>query len=1280
MEQLKLYKNLASCGLFCLLLLSFVNLIGQARSFRFKGFSLEDGLSQNTIEAITQDAKGFLWFATQDGLNRFDGYRFRTFVNRETDTNTLALNWVYTVKYSPAECLWIGTAGKGLDRFDLKTEQFTHFPLPKDEGGSIYCILEESDGLLWLGTDDGLYQFDPATQVFTKISHETNAPYTLSDDHVLSITKGANHQIWLGTRNGLICYDASKQKYIHYLNVSMPTLTLSHDQVDAVYYLADHQELWIGTYGGLDIFNLDDSTMTHYRATSSSSLPDNRVQELYRDSQGRMWVGTYRGLSLTQRNNDQLRFSNHYAANGVRFSLNNDRISSIFEDHTNTIWIGTYFGGVNKYDVSCNRFELYTVIPQKRFSLSDQIIRSVVKDTTGQIWVGTNKGLNRIHPITKEVTVYQASTSPNTGLSSNVIRSLALSAQQKLWIGTGDAGLNVLDFATTKIRRIPLKNKQGQVLNGLDIRTLLEDKNGILWVGTNLNGLFRFDPKTNQWTQFDESADGISSNRITALFTQDGQRIWIGTWQGINCFDLTTGTFQTFTKEQYPTLSSNFIKTIWQDEQQRIWVGTAGLGLNLLTDSSTGSFKTFTTADGLPNNFIYSILGDQQNRLWISTNRGLSNFNPETGKFRNYNIRDGLQDYEFNTGAYAKAKDGELFFGGIKGLNAFYPDSLKDNLTPALPAITNIKLFHQAIPIRNQSNDSMFTLKSSSPYLDTLILEYAQNVLTIEFSAMHYADLKKNRFKYQLVGFDPNWIVAEKDRHSVTYTSLSPGNYTFKLKASNNDGYWSKQEATLFIQVKAPFWLTPWFFIFIALLVLGLFATFYKLRLRRIKLQKQALERMVVKRTNEIAMQNEELAQSRDELTTINENLAATKEQLEYALVKEKDNLRELETAYETLEEREKKLMESEEQLRQHSEELLISNENLQLLTKYLEESVEREKDARLEIEEAHEELKRTQNQLIASEKLAALGELVASVAHEVNTPLGAIKSSIGTISLALSSAFPHFMSFMNLLDQPEQLLFFKLLDKGLKAEKLSSKEVRNVRKHLTTQLEALDLPHSRHFVQQLITAGIRDEVEEFLPLLRHELADKMIAAVEQLTKIQSGISIIQLATDKASKVVYALKNYARFDQKAQKTEALIQDGLETALILYNNYLKQGINITKNIQALPPIYCYPDELNQVWVNLIYNSLQAMEFQGELGIQLSQENQQAIIHISDTGKGIPEQDRDQIFEPFFTTKPTGEGTGLGLSIVQQIIEKHNGTITFESEVGKGTTFIVKLPMD
>ena len=1290
MNFIRNYKSLLFLQVLGLLALH-ATISAQSQNLRFNTFTLEDGLSQNTIEHITQDAKGFLWFATQDGLNRFDGYRFHTFVNNEDDPYSIATNWVYSCLYKSDEKLWLGTGGKGLDMLDLKTERFSHFPilLPNNNlGGNIYAICDgSSDSLLWLGTEYGLYKFNITTKKFSKLDYPKNLNLSQESNHILTIELVANKQLWLGTRNGLFIFDLPSEKFVHVINANNYPDGLQHKQVSSIHYTAQYNEVWIGTYGGLDIYNLNDSSFSHFNKSDNNSisrLPDSRVEKVFQDKKGSFWIGTYHGLSkVTRYSSSQLTFNNYFAGNGLRFRLTNDRISEFFEDHTASIWIGTYFGGLNKYDESCNRFGLYSVQPQKRYSLTDNIIRSVVKDSMGNIWVGTNKGLNLINSQTQEVTIF--SKSNTIGLSSNIIRSLAFSKDDKLlWIGTGESGLNVMNLATKRVQNVPIKNNTGELLKHLDIRSVGEDSNGFLWIGTDLHGLLKYHISTKKWTQYTHQtnvANSITSDKITSLFIDEKDRVWIGTWQGLNYIDTGSEKFYSFTQEQNPSLSSNFIKTIWKDNDGQIWLGTAGVGLNQLVDINTGTFKTYTTANGLPNNLIYGILGDSSGKLWLSTNRGISSFNPSQNTFRNYNIRDGLQDYEFNTGAYHRAPDGQLFFGGINGLNAFYPDSLKENQTLPTPSITNIKLFHQNIPIAQKQSDTVFTLATASPYVDTIRLDYSQNVITIEYSAMHFADLRKNQYQYQLENFDPTFITAEKDEHFVTYTSLSPGTYIFKLKASNNDGVWGTHIAQLVIEIAAPFWLTTWFFILVALAIIGIFLIIYKIRLRAIKIKNEKLEQTVLDRTREIAMQNEELAQSRDELKTINEHLADTTEQLETSLVKEQKSHKALEVAYEKLEEREKRLLESEERLRQHYEELQISNENLQMMAKYLEESVEREKANRVEIETAHEELKKTQSQLIASEKLAALGELVASVAHEVNTPLGAIKSSIGTISISLSGAFPQFMKFITKLSEEDQLLFFKLLDTGLKTEKLSTKESRQIRKSLSQLLETEKLPSDRAFVQQLVAIGIReDNIQTFVPLLTHKLSHKILEAVEQLAKIQSGVSIIQLATDKASKVVYALKNYARFDKQGEKVMASVQDGLETALILYENYIKHGIEVHKDISnEIAPILCYPDELNQIWVNLIYNGLQAMDFLGDLWISLKEEGENIKVSIRDSGKGIPDDVSEHIFEPFFTTKPTGEGTGLGLSIVKQIVEKHNGSISFETVLNEGSTFTVTIPI-
>jgi len=353
------------------------------------------------------------------------------------------------------------------------------------------------------------------------------------------------------------------------------------------------------------------------------------------------------------------------------------------------------------------------------------------------------------------------------------------------------------------------------------------------------------------------------------------------------------------------------------------------------------------------------------------------------------------------------------------------------------------------------------------------------------------------------------------------------------------------------------------------------------------------------------------------------------------------------------------KLLTSEEELIQNMEELASQRDHLNLTL---------------------EELKLSQNQMIRSEKFAVMGKLVASVAHEINTPLGAIQASASNMLVGLQKSLPEIPKLFQLLSVDEQILFFDLVAQALKNKSfLSSREERQARKKLEKDLQEIGLKEVHELTYKLSSIGFYDNLQAFLPLFQHPESLSIIQIAIHLINQQNGIRTIQTAINKASKVVFALKTYARHDHSNTKTKAKISDSLETVLTLYHGQMKHSVEISRSYGEMPEILCYFDEINQVWTNLIHNALQAMDNEGKLEIGANQEGKQIEVRIKDSGKGIPKAIQDRIFEPFFTTKPIGEGSGLGLDIVLKIIEKHEGQIWFETEEGVGTTFFVRLPI-
>lgn len=352
---------------------------------------------------------------------------------------------------------------------------------------------------------------------------------------------------------------------------------------------------------------------------------------------------------------------------------------------------------------------------------------------------------------------------------------------------------------------------------------------------------------------------------------------------------------------------------------------------------------------------------------------------------------------------------------------------------------------------------------------------------------------------------------------------------------------------------------------------------------------------------------------------------------------------------------------------------------SLRRLQKSLAEKNEKLEQKNIDLKNTLEELKATQYQLVQSEKMAALGQLIAGVAHELNTPLAAIQSTAGNLAQFLSETLNELPKILEILSEKEAGYFWKLLQKSLQAElNLTAKEKRLQKRNLITRLEEEEIIDADIIADTLVDMGIYDELEDVLPLLKKTQANYVLDAVYKLSELYRGTQRINSATDRAAKVVFALKSYAHYEASGSMTKANIIDGIETTLTLYDNLLKQGVEVIRNYDNLVPVWCYPDELNQVWTNLIHNALQAMEYRGKLTLEVSKNNGWVKVALTDTGKGITPEILPKIFDPFFTTKSAGEGSGLGLNIVKKIIDKHSGKISVESEPGK-TTFYIFLPV-
>jgi diguanylate cyclase (GGDEF)-like protein len=791
----------------------------EARNLRFERLSLEQGLSQSHVNCILQDRHGFLWLGTQDGLNRYDGYRFRVFKHDAREPGSLASNTVWALFEDKDGALWVGTDGAGLSRLDRKTSEFTRYPArPNDPRGlssnRIRYLMEDRDGALWIATDGGgLARLDSARVNFTTYRTNPSDPGSLSDDRVRHVYQD---------RDGV---------------------------------------LWVGTYqGGLNRFEGGRRFTRFRKGPEPGSLPNDRVRAILQDRSGALWVGTDGGLSEWRP--ESQRFVSHEHSDTDRTSLSDNRVLALYQDGGGVFWVGTQGGGLNKWNTATGSFALVRSDPASPKSLLSNRITSFASGPDGVLWVGTSEGLTRMDRRTGDFRSYRNDPRDPRSLSDSHVMSLLVDEKGRLWVGTFEGGLNLLESATGRFRHFMPDPKDPASLIGPGISALLEDHEGRLWVGVFRGGLDQFDPETGKAVHY-RSAPGdptsLSSDSIISLSEGRAGQIWVGTdGAGINRFDPASGKATRYRSEAgNPTsLSSDAIFVIHEDRQGDLWMGTQGGGLNRwrAKDRAAGQavFTRYTEREGLANDTVYGLLEEDSGTLWLSTNRGLSRLDPETGSFRNFDATHGLQSDEFNFGAYHQAPTGEMFFGGIDGFNSFVPSRVRRNEYVPPVVLTSIQKLNREVRPGQDLAD-----------VRDLTLDYRDYVVSFEYAALDFAAPERNRYAYKLEGLDRDWVAAGSSRRA-SYTNLRPGHYVFRVKASNGDGVWNEDGLAVRIDVEPPPWRSAWAYAAYALLAAGafrLYARSQEQKRRREVEYSHRLKLQVEDRTAELAQRNQELEQ-----------------------------------------------------------------------------------------------------------------------------------------------------------------------------------------------------------------------------------------------------------------------------------------------------------------------------------------------------------------------------------------------------------------------------------
>ena len=829
-----------------------------SQRIKFETISLEQNLSQSTVRAIYRDSHGFMWFGTEDGLNKYDGYNFTVYRINPDDSTSLGGNFIRIIHEDKNGFIWIGTNGGGLSRFDRVTDKFTRFQnIPADSNSLsnnfVWAFHEDKTGNFWIGTDGGglnklVFLVDNQhipQPVFKHYRNNPNDPTSISHNNILSICEDSTGELLLGTRGGgLNIFDPITETFVCYQNENNDPRSLGHNIVTNVYF--DHSnKLWVGTLGGgLNLFDPKNNNFVRYQSEPRNpfSLSDNRIWAILEDQQGNLWVGTDGG-GLNRYDQDSDEFFRFKFDENDPTSISNDHIFSLYEDKSGVLWIGTEFGGVNKIDKYKEKFIHYKNKSDTINSLNDNSTWAFYQDKIGYIWIGTRDGgLNKFDRKNIRFSHYLYNPNNPFTLRHNHVRTIFEDKNETLWIGTDGGGLHQFNRNTNRFINYQLNPDNPTSISGNRIYSILEDHTGILWIGTRTGGLNKFDRKTGQFFQFRPDPDdssSISDNFVYKLFEDRSGTLWVGTFTGgLNKFNRETETFTHYRSNHTNknSISHDNILTIFEDNSGFIWIGSGGGGMDKF-NPQTGLFTNYRETQGLSNNFVYGILEDKKGNLWISTNLGLSRFNSTTETFKNYTVQDGLQSNEFNGGAYYKSEAGEMFFGGINGFNSFFPEKVQNNENIPPIYVVDFLLYNKPVGIGDNS-----PLKKHISETKEIILNNKQNDFSFEFAALNYTIPEKNQYKYMLENFNDDWIYTNAENRVVSYMNLSPGDYIFRVKGSNNDGIWNSKGTAINVIIKPPFWGTWWFQILVLLGLIGLIFVGYRSRLKneRLKIELQA--------------------------------------------------------------------------------------------------------------------------------------------------------------------------------------------------------------------------------------------------------------------------------------------------------------------------------------------------------------------------------------------------------------------------------------------------------
>lgn len=1227
-----------------------------AQNMRFERIGDKQGLSQMSVNAQLQDKSGFMWFGTQDGLNRFDGHRFRVYRYDRANPYSLSNSWVNALFEDRSGNMWIGT-NNGVNLFDREKDQFVRFIHVKDNantisGDTVFSIAQDHDGMMWFAClRGGLSRYNPVTKTFTRFYHDKENPSSLANNNAVNLMIDSHNNVWVATfGGGLSLFDRQTEQFTHFTHDADDDSSLNSNRVVGLFE-DKRRRIWVGTQKGLHQFYADSGTFKRISIQSSLKKANAGVfvWGLFEDSAQNLWIATgtdgvfrfdARREVISQTIHDEL----------DDYSISNNRVRTIIEDKSGILWFSTRTGGVNKYNPAIARFKHFKHIADDDNSLLGKTVWALHKSSDGRLWVGGSfNGFSVIEQSTGQIVHYRPKVEQNSFNGGEVL-AITEDHLGLIWLGVKDVGLVSLNPKTDKFTVYSHQKDNPNSLTGhRRVGAIVEDSQHNLWIGTE-SGLNKLDKNRTQITRFVHDEDdntSISDNNVMSLLAGSSGDIWVGTQQyGLNRFNLKAQKFRRylFDPNNINSLSDNVVLSLAQSDDGDVWIGTQQ-GLDRLSPAS-GEFVHLGREQGLSNEHVFGLLADKSGFMWATTNDGLNRINRRSLKVNSYKFNDGIAHKEFATGAYHIGFDEQVLVGGLNGFNAFYPNDIVDDTTEPFMAFTDFLLNNRRITV-NRANQ-VSPLMADINHVKTLTLQHTDSVFTIEFAALHFDDVKQNKYAYQLQGFDKDWVQTDALNRRATYTNLDAGRYLFKLKGSNSDNVWSQQVRQINIIIEPAIWATWWAYGIYTVLISFMIFTMHYLRHKRREAELNAVHSIeaseqqlslalwgsgdqlwdwsrqscLLERKNCLPDFNFSasvpLADFSDLVTDIHpDDRKAFLSALSAHFIDKIDHfecayrLRDIHGHWRWVLDRGKVV--AYDQLGpsrltgtlQDINEMRIAEQRLHELNETLEHKVAARTQA---LQDSLDKLKATQQQLIEAEKMASLGNLVAGVAHEVNTPLG---NCITSVSL-------HLESLNKLKNQVEM---GKITRKGLNEYLSKTTDSQQITEH--------NLQRAAELIRSFKKVSVDHSENRISTVVLHDYLQEVIRSVEP-TLCQSKIKIV-------------------------------------------------LNCDEHIK----VTTYASVWWQIIANLIENSL-AHGFvnfdEGQCTITVEVTQTHIVLNYTDDGVGLAEQTLGNVFEPFKTTARNRGHVGLGMHIVYNlVVQKLGGDIQLAPPKNGGFGLIIKAPV-